>query len=434
VNDGENEIVCGDCLEVMRRWPDGCVHCCVTSPPYWNLRDYNVEGQIGLEQTPEEYVAKMVEVFREVRRVLRDDGVLFLNLGDSYNSSPPGNKNPMSKSGLNGAQTSASYRARLEETQQRQQQHRGLVANLKPKDLVGIPWRVAFALRADGWYLRSGVPWVKRSAMPESVTDRPASALEYVFMLAKSQRYYYDLEAVKQASTGQVGAAANFARKTKESLIPQQSTIQHRADRQPTADSGTRNWRNTDLWFQSIKAPHGMVGVGDELVGIDCNPRGFKGAHFATFPPELIRPCIRAVTSEKGCCPACGAPWERVVSKRGGTIGKSWHDHSDDLGKGMSQYSGLSGGIGEAKNANGEKYTVSTIGWEPSCTCCPTGASVPYDPIPCVVLDPFGGSGTTGMVAKQEGRNYVLIELNQEYVDLARKTRLREDPQLKLHG
>jgi len=185
---GNATIHNGDCLDVLRTLPDESVHCCVTSPPYWGLRDYGHDGQIGLEETPEAYVSRLVEVFREVRRVLRSDGTLWLNLGDSY-----ANGGPSGPQGTSGDRASRSFTAeRLEAG--------CLTHGLKPKDLVGIPWRVAFALQADGWWLRQDIIWHKPNPMPESVRDRCTKAHEYVFLLAKSQRYYYDAEAISEAS------------------------------------------------------------------------------------------------------------------------------------------------------------------------------------------------------------------------------------------
>src|SRR5690554_2162246 len=176
----------GDALETLRRLPDGSVHTCVTSPPYWGLRDYGVDGQIGLEETPEEYVEKLVTIFREVRRVLRDDGTLWLNLGDSYATKPCGG---------------IGRNAKVTATKKAIQKSAGIPQGLKPKDLVGIPWRVAFALQADGWYLRRDIIWHKPNAMPESVKDRPTAAHEYIFLLSKSPRYYYDADAIREPHT-----------------------------------------------------------------------------------------------------------------------------------------------------------------------------------------------------------------------------------------
>lgn len=187
-----NHIYVGDALEVLKTLPERSVHCCVTSPPYWGLRDYGVDGQIGLEQTPEEYVERLVNVFCEVRRVLRDDGTLWLNLGDSYAAGGSGGSSP--KSTLQGYTGSHVKQAIMNEKPISRRPMNGL----KPKDLVGIPWRVAFALQADGWYLRSDIIWHKPNVMPESVKDRPTKAHEYIFLLSKNERYYYDADAIRE--------------------------------------------------------------------------------------------------------------------------------------------------------------------------------------------------------------------------------------------
>jgi len=219
------EIKQGDAIEVLKTIPDQSINTCVTSPPYWGLRDYGIDGQVGIEETPEEYVAKMVEVFREVKRVLRNDGTLWLNLGDSYAG--------------NCSQASNNGRAGFGNPRERLVNRKG--EGLKPKDLVGIPWRVALALQADGWYLRSDIIWHKPNPIPESVKDRPTKAHEYIFLLSKSPRYYYDYEAIKEPVTSkQLGS--------------------------------TRNRRS--VWTVPT--------------------RPFPEAHFATFPPELIEPCVLA--------------------------------------------------------------------------------------------------------------------------------------------
>lgn len=265
-------IIPGDVLAGLATLPDASVHCCVTSPPYWGLRDYGVEGQIGLEPTPAEYVAKMVAVFREVRRVLRDDGTLWLNLGDCYASSPPGAGPKPGVSGLAGI-NSPTYQATLAAGHDT---HRGTLVGsraigLKPKDLVGIPWRVAFALQADGWYLRSDIIWSKPNPMPESVTDRPTKAHEYLFLLSKSERYYYDAGAIsEQAETGgKVGgftpnAAIAAGVKPTGNMIAERGAAYIRKD--------TRNKRT--VWT------------------IPTEP--FPGAHFAVMPTALVKPCILA--------------------------------------------------------------------------------------------------------------------------------------------
>ena len=304
------EILQGDCLEVLRTLPAESVNCCVTSPPYFGLRDYGCDGQIGLEATPDDYVAKMVEVFLEVRRVLASDGTCWVNLGDSYAGSwgaqSRGSFTPGNLDGASGEDYCLSARQILSHPKRT---HTGSLKNtpgLKAKDLMGIPWRVAFALQDAGWYLRSDIPWVKRASMPDSTKDRPGRALEYVFLLAKSERYHFNMDAVRAEPSGITGGAC-FGGPLKDEKEQQKVgaslRTQHRAatqeDRDRYAETG-RQMRNGDLWFQSIKAPHGMVFLDDEIVGLDVNPRGYKGAHFATFPPDLIKPCILAGCPEGG--------------------------------------------------------------------------------------------------------------------------------------
>ena len=253
----------GDCVAGLRTIPDASVHCCVTSPPYWGLRDYGHDGQIGLESTPDAYVARMVEVFREVRRVLRDDGTLWLNLGDSYFNTSPGSGGKCVLAGAGKAMTEARYH----------NANRDFAGTgIKPKDLVGIPWMVAFALRADGWWLRQDIIWHKPNPMPESVRDRCTKAHEYVFLLTKSERYYYDAEAVSEPSADpgrvrndSVGGASHVER--------QQHSL-------GGVVSGylTRNRRS--VWTITTKP--------------------YSGAHFAVMPPDLVEPCIKAGCPEGG--------------------------------------------------------------------------------------------------------------------------------------
>lgn len=299
------EIINGDSLEVIKTLPDNAVNCCVTSPPYWGLRNYGVEGQLGLEKTPEEYVGKMVAVFREVRRVLKDDGTLWLNLGDSYSGS--------GKDTWGSDEARENNRSRIKETYIPTKDECPLAGNvpsgLKPKDLIGIPWRVAFALQADGWYLRQDIIWHKPNPMPESVTDRCTKAHEYVFLMSKSQQYYYDNEAIKERTLTKDNSNRNRDI-TKLNNTPGRTKMMGLK----TNDYDNRNKRS--VWTVATKP--------------------FKEAHFAVFPPDLIKPMI------------------------------------------------LAG--------------------------CPTGG---------VVLDPFVGSGTTAIVARELGRRFIGIELNPEYADMA---------------
>jgi DNA modification methylase len=250
-------VIVGDCLQSMRALPESSVHTCVTSPPYFGLRDYQVEGQIGLEDTPEAYVARLVEVFREVRRVLRDDGTVWLNLGDSY--ARPAAKGGSGPGGKNRAWYGDNYGS---------SDRADVPDGLKPKDLIGIPWRVAFALQADGWYLRQDIIWSKPNPMPESVTDRCTKAHEYVFLLSKSARYYFDAEAIKEPAN-----PANYRANASLREVAPGQTRQGKLDaRWGEVTCETRNRRS--VWTVTTKP--------------------YKGAHFATFPPDLIEPCILA--------------------------------------------------------------------------------------------------------------------------------------------
>jgi DNA modification methylase len=288
----------GDCREVLKTLPEKSINTCVTSPPYWGLRDYGVDGQLGMEPTPEEYVAHMVEVFAEVKKVLQDDGTLWLNLGDSYvGTGDKGDcKDPKYAEGRNGQKVALN----------------GKVEGLKRKDLVGIPWRVAFALQSDGWYLRSDIIWHKPNPMPESVTDRPTKSHEYIFLLVKNEKYYYDHKAIMEKGSGRIPG-----------------------NRNPQKGTGLKGFEIRGGLLAAQQLPQDTRNK-HSVWTIPTNP--YSGAHFAVFPPELIRPCILAG------CPA------------GGTV-----------------------------------------------------------------LDPFGGSGTTAMVAEQEGRNAILIELNPDYIELQKQ-------------
>lgn len=267
-----NKIEFGDCRETMRRWATEGVKAqmCVTSPPYFGLRDYGHPGQIGLEQTPEEYIAAMVEVFRCVRDVLADDGTLWLNIGDSYASSPPGNKTVgvSAKSGLNGINgLSGAYRETLAAGHATKRDTSRL-PGIKPKDLIGIPWMLAFALRADGWYLRQDIIWHKPNPMPESVRDRCTKAHEYIFLLSKSDRYYFDHEAIKEPAKVSSEGIRFGGAKYGDSNDPKHATKSGNVSKEYEKANKRSVW------------------------SVPTKP--YSGAHFATFPVELITPCIQA--------------------------------------------------------------------------------------------------------------------------------------------
>ena len=266
------EVKIGDCLESLRAMPDQSVHCCVTSPPYFGLRDYGVDGQIGLEDTPQAFVARLVEVFREVRRVLRDDGTLWLNLGDSYAAQRGGTHQPAETlAGGKGGKTTDGARVNRDRHDGYNPTRNAHAIGLKHKDLIGIPWRVAFALQEDGWYLRQEIIWHKPNPMPESVRDRCTKAHEQIFLLSKSPRYYFDSEAIKEPvaeSSAARLAQPTLAQQAGSARVPGKTNGNMKA----VGNGETRNRRS--VWTVTTKP--------------------FKGAHFATFPPDLIEPCILA--------------------------------------------------------------------------------------------------------------------------------------------
>ena len=374
----ECRIIPGDCIESMRTLPDASVHCCMTSPPYWGLRNYNHDGQIGLEATPEAYVARMVEVFREVRRVLRDDGTCWLNLGDSYcgggGYAPDA---PCNKRRAEGESWGAMNAFSTREGDARKKSRPGYTPpGLKAKDLVGIPWRVAFALQADGWWLRQDIIWHKPNPMPESVRDRCTKAHEYVFLLTKSERYYYDAEAVSEPS-----AQPERRRSDRFGGNKHNGKTTLHSDGSIFTGSTSRNRRS--VWTVTTKP--------------------YSGAHFATMPPDLVEPCIKAGCPEQ-CCPVCGAGYERITERertatRPGTATK------------------VTGNAMTDGNRDPQRHvtTTQTLGWKPACDCAASGT------IPGTVLDPFAGSGTTLAVAAELGRSGIGCELNPEYIVLAEK-------------
>jgi DNA modification methylase len=436
------KFIQGDCREVLRNLPPESVHMVVTSPPYWGLRDYKIppsiwggdlacdhewdqeirtidnhngssgntweggsilankgsrysqiqtefcllcgalRGALGLEPSIHLYVEHIVEVFREVHRVLRPDGTLWLNLGDSYATGTSVNR-PPSRMAEHGHWSTPEIALRIN----------GAKDGLKPKDLCGIPWRVALALQEDGWWLRQDIIWAKINPMPESVTDRCTKSHEYVFLLSKSEKYYYDHMAIaepldrpdeaQRKTPGKFGGANKHIKASKQSRL-------HSGNEYTGTATGTRNKRS--VWTIASKP--------------------FKGSHFAVFPPKLVEPCIKAGTSERGCCSRCGAPQERIIEKasQGSPNNASIRGHSPS-----------SCASGSPQRANMFTETA-TIDWQPSCTCN-------ADVIPCTVLDPFGGAGTTGLVADRLHRDAVLIELNPEYIDMA-QCRIRDESPL----
>lgn len=396
-------ILQGDCLDALRTLPDASVQCCVTSPPYYGLRDYGVAGQIGLEQSPAEYVARMVEVFREVRRVLRDDGTVWLNLGDSYANYRVGDRGGMPGQTIHGGQerskparpnkgNDGAEIGRADGCPRRANRHDGL----KEKDLMMMPARVAIALCDDGWYLRSNIIWAKRNCMPESVHDRPTNAHEHIFLLTKRPSYFYDAVAIEE--DGEIAAGTRAAKGSEV-----RSALKDVNGRPPEYYEYTGKRNKRSVWWMATQP--------------------FPEAHFATFPPELPEICIKAGTSERGCCAKCGAAWVRQTEKPVAPIDVfTQRGAADDglIASGRARVDGVLMGAGqklqEWRNANPER----TTGWLPSCGCAAG------EPVPCTVLDPFAGVFTTALVADRLGRDCIGIELNPEYCAMARR-RIEKD-------
>lgn len=291
-----------DCLQGLRTLPDESVNCCVTSPPYFGLRDYGHDGQIGLEETPEAFVSKMVEVFTEVKRVLKKDGTLWLNLGDSYAGGKPKDTNTPDLMWSN---------------------KQGKNYGLKPKDLIGIPWMVAFALRSAGWYLRQDIIWHKPNPMPESVTDRCTKAHEYIFMLSKSARYYYDADAIKTdaAESSIQRWSQNIAEQSGSERVPGKNNGTMKAVGGPKKDKqrghGRRHAGFNDRWDSMSKEEQMANGANKRSVWT-ISTKPFSEAHFATFPEDLIVDCIKAGCPENGLVldPFMGAGTTALVASK----------------------------------------------------------------------------------------------------------------------
>ncbi len=398
---------------------DESVHCVVTSPPYFSLRDYGIDGQLGMEASLEEYIENMVMVFREVKRVMRHDTVLFLNMGDSYAGSG-GAGGDYNEGGLREGQTrykgTVSKSKRIERGSGRWGGGNAPASGyLKPKDLMGVPWRLAFALQADGWWLRSDNPWIKNNPMPESADDRPNKCIEYMFLLTKSAHYYFDMDAVRISTA----FSNTHSRGTKLSPPKEAANAAagygHKDWTKYTSEQvSERNWRNHDLFLKSIQ--HILDGEPTMLVDDDkpiatfANTRGYSGAHFATFPPALVEPCIKAGTSERGVCPECKSPWVRYTEKTTRFEGGS--------GKAGTKAEDIKGKWGDKRYGEnillGPVVDVQTLGWRPTC-------DHDAEPVSATVFDPFIGSGTTLQVARALGRNGIGLDLSLEYLHLARK-------------
>lgn len=439
-----NTIIVADVRAGLRLLPSESVHCCVTSPPYWNLRDYSCPGQIGLEPTVAEYISTMVNVFEGVRRVLRSDGCCWINISDSYAASGRGPGGSDKAKSNHGAMNLPPMKP---------------TGNLKPLDMCLIPQRLAIALQDAGWYVRSDVIWAKVCPMPESVAGtrwercrvhlggkwqdaenynqgdvhsadirnrpspeyapcpgcarceknnglvlrrgswRPTRSHETILMLTKSDRYWAAGEAVREKFADErMGNPGSYSKTS-------------------AASKGYNNFRQDGGFLNN----GGGWERGAELGGRNLRsvwvlpPSPYPGAHFATYPPELPKRCIQASTSERGCCATCGAQVARVIqAAKGGTIGKGWGEDARSIATGNVKHTG-----GDLYYKTYEPST--TIAWRPTCSC---NAGT----VPAVVLDPFMGAGTTAVAAARLGRSWIGIELSAEYAAMAQKRILEDAP------
>jgi DNA modification methylase len=425
-----NRIIQGDVLAVLKTLPDESIDCCITSPPYYGLRDYGtasweggdeecehtipetekdpknpnagshisrfnktecykcgakrIDQQLGLEKTPEEYVAKMVEVFREVRRVLKREGTVWCNLGDSYATHASGGKG-------------YAHNFRVAEIAEKegidQPKPTAKSIGLKEKDLIGIPWRVAFALQADGWYLRSDIIWNKPNPMPESVTDRPTKSFEHIFLLAKSPKYFYDAESIKEPATGFDG---------------RKDTMYHGGPKDMAGDKHERWKRKNDgtdyggngTGFQNHSGYNNLENpyVRNKRDVWTISTKPFSEAHFATFPEDLVVPMIKAGVPEF-VCKKCDKGREPILEN-------TQKQHS--IGATSGQY-------WKVRDFTGDN-TVRNMSVKVGLTDC--GCAAGFEP--GIVLDIFMGAGTTALVAKKLRRSWLGIELNEDYCKMAR--------------
>jgi DNA modification methylase len=407
VADPDFTLHVADVRDVLPSLPAESVDCALTSPPFYGLRDYGVDRQIGLEATPDEWVAELVGVFREVRRILKPAGTLWVECGDSYAASPPGNVRGVGEtSGLHGAATSEKYRETLM-SGHATKRDTSRIPGIKSKDLIGSPWMLAFALRADGWYLRQCIIWQKPNPMPESVRDRCTTSHSYLFLLSKQPRYWFDAEAIAEP--------AEWARWGDQTVPKYEGTETAAGWIQPKTKAELRSGRVGRYQERA------MYGIGDgttprktlDEASASKNARsvwtiptqGYSEAHFATWPEALVERVLKAGCPE-WVCVACGKARERLTEA---SYGKSPAHGAGPTVRKRNENVDVNGWAGETMPRLAK--TTKTVGWS-DCGC---GQGF----TPGVCLDPFIGSGTTALVARRLGRKAVGVELNPEYAQMA---------------
>lgn len=372
----EGKILVGDAKDHFDSLSDESVHACITSPPYWKQRTYLAEShpdrgkEIGGEASPEEYVSNLLKVFGEVRRVLRKDGTFWLNIGDKY--------------------------------------HQG--------QLLGLPWRVAFALKDQGWRLRAAAPWIKKCARPDAAKNRPGEATEMIFLFSKSKSYYYDWVAVRRPGAGKGNNKGTRHLRTTDWFFE-------------SLDSSIRLLDEEACYLKAIRHDGGMMVNDDALpIAFVVNPKSYPGAHTATFPPELIRPMVLASTSDHGVCSSCGSQYNRIIKKGDPNIDQQKNSGANNQGSyaGSAQKDYKSAGAQDASALKARilagMRNIETIGWEVGCRCNAEKA-------PARILDPFFGAGTVGVVATEEHRHWTGLEIYEEFaknsMNRIRETRMR---------
>lgn len=413
-------------VEIPKHVTPGSVHMCVTSPPYYGLREYLPANhplkpsEIGNEESFSAYVANLLEVFRAVREALRDDGLLWINLGDRY---------------TNAGRSTYDVKAKMPSVDKPHptagKKRPADIPGLKAKELCLMPQRVAMALQDDGWYLRAMFPWIKRNCMPESVEDRPCTALEYFLMFSKSKHYFYDRDAVMVEASGNTHPrAAVFPSRAnrvsddnrrRRRTNPKAAMAAIGSKQNPSFSNAVsdyiptkRNFRNTDLFMRSWE---GLLTDDDGLpLALVVNPKGTTVAHFASYPPALVKPLIQASTSAVGCCAACGTQYERIIEKGEPDIEHQLACGGDMFGEydGQSQKDYDGNGV---QNASDIKRRIlagmverRTVGFKKVCNC---EVSIVK---PCTVLDPFHGIGSTAEACLDLGRHYVGCDINEQYM------------------